>query len=86
MRVKLTKTHTHAGRQYRPGDLLVADEMAGDWIVKHERGVEVDADGRELVREARTPAQEGGDSKPNGDAGEGLSQPGDDAGKKKRGK
>ncbi len=81
MRVKLTKTHTHAGRQYRPGDLLVVDDMAGDWIVKHERGVEVDGDGRELVREPRVP-----ESQEKSEGGEGDGQPGDDAGKKKRGK
>lgn len=33
--VKLRKTHTDGGREHQPGDILILDDHAADYIVEH---------------------------------------------------
>lgn len=42
MRITFTHTHTHAGRQYKPGETLIVPEHDGRWIVDHGRGIDAE--------------------------------------------
>lgn len=41
-RIKLLKTHTHAGEVHFPGSVLEVDEMTANWLIQHGVGKAAD--------------------------------------------
>ena len=42
-RIKLLKTHTHAGEVHFAGSVLEVDEMTANWLIQHDVGQAAEA-------------------------------------------